>query len=276
MASNQKDPRLQAVEAEKQAALDTTDQVFGELTQQTQEGYDSLIAGAEKYKQQQTQALNEELQLTQGDLQQQMDQAEQDYEKEQSAAYTDYQKQVNPYGVESEKLAANGMTGTGYSESAKVSMFNTYQSRVSAARESYEQAVREYDAAMQEAWQLNSAALAKIAYDALKAQTELSLKAVNQTGQLKLDWEDRRQEQQEQFRDMELEIGEQIRSEQLQSNAALLAQREQENQAWQQQYKALMEEYAQLQKGYDERIRQMQDALTRRQTGQIPGFHTIG
>lgn len=276
MASNEKDPRLQAVEAEKQAALDTTDQVLGELTQQTQEGYDRLIAGAEDYKQKQIQTLNDELQLTQEEIQQQMDQAESDYEKEQSAAYTDYQKQVNPYGVESEKLAANGMTGTGYSESAKVSIYNTYQNRVAVARESYAQAVREYDAALGEAKQLNSASLAQIAYDTLQLQTELSMKAANQLSQLKLDWEDRRLEQEEHFRDMELEVGEQIQAEQLQSNAALLAQSQQENQAWQQQYNALMEKFAQQQKEYDERIRQMQDQYARWMTGQTAGFQPIG
>lgn len=106
------------------------------------------------------------------------------YEKEATAAYTDYQKQVNPYGVQAEAMADEGLTDSGYSKSVRDSSYQEYQSRVAAAREGYEQALREYEAALQEAKQLNSSALAQIALDTLSAQTERSKQLLRQKAEV--------------------------------------------------------------------------------------------
>ena len=68
-------------------------------------------------------------------------------------------------------------------------MYNTYQSRVATAKESCDQAVREYNIAIEDAKRLNSATLAEIAYNSLLTRMELTLKALNQDMQLKLDWQ---------------------------------------------------------------------------------------
>lgn len=171
---------------------DTTDpnELYKDLIQENRESYGNLITGVEDYAKAQTDAQNDATNQVVTELEDAKKQARDDYEKEQSAAHTDYQKQVNPYGVEAEQLAAGGLTGSGYSESAKVSMYNTYQSRVATAKESCDQAVREYDIAIGEAKRLNSATLAEIAYNSLLKQVELTLKALNQDMQLKLDWLD--------------------------------------------------------------------------------------
>lgn len=175
---------------------DTTDPnvLYQEQIEENQEHYKGLVESVTEnekaQKAQQEAATNQTL----AQLEDTKAQVQEDSRKEQSAAYTDYQKQVDPYGVESEKLADGGMTGSGYSESAKVSMYNAYQNRVAVAKASCDQAVREYDLAIAEAKRLNSAALAEIAYDSFVQRMELAMKARNEDMQLKLEWEDLRQE----------------------------------------------------------------------------------
>ena len=65
-------------------------------------------------------------------------------------------------------------------------MFNTYQNRYMAARESYTQAILNYDNAIKEAQLANNAQLAQIAYEALQKQLELSLQGFQYKNQLVL------------------------------------------------------------------------------------------
>ena len=73
-----------------------------------------------------------------------------------------------------------GMFGTGYSESSQVSMYNTWQARVTAARESFALSKLNYENAITEARLQNNALLAEIAYNAYKQQLEITLKALTQ------------------------------------------------------------------------------------------------
>jgi hypothetical protein len=123
----------------------------------------------------QTDLANQRTDFTIDTINQQKDQARKDYEKEQSGAYVDWQKQSNQYGVNAEKMASAGMANSGYSESSQVSMYNAYQSRLTAARESYNRAVLNYDNLIKEAKLQNSSILAEIAIEALQKQLELSL-----------------------------------------------------------------------------------------------------
>lgn len=43
------------------------------------------------------------------------------------ALYTDYQKQINPYGVNAESLAEQGLANSGLAETTKANYYNTYQ-----------------------------------------------------------------------------------------------------------------------------------------------------
>jgi hypothetical protein len=117
-------------------------------------------------------------------IEQQKAQAQKDYTKEQSGAYVDWQKQSNQYGANAEAMAAQGMANTGYAESSQVSMFNTYQNRITAARESYNLAVMNYNNAIKDARLQNNSRLAEIAYEALQAQLELSLQGFQYKNEL--------------------------------------------------------------------------------------------
>ncbi|MBQ8044102.1 MAG: hypothetical protein IJ272_08165 [Clostridia bacterium] len=174
-AINYDDKRFQEVEKQQNAAL-----------KETQSTYNSMINNSDKYYQQQINASKDwankqtELQQAQTDfaiekVNQAKDQAKKDYTREQKGAYTDYQKATNQYGVNAEQQAAQGLNQTGYSESTRVNAFNTYQNRYMSARESYNQAILNYDNNIKEAQLANNSALAKIAYEALQQQLELSL-----------------------------------------------------------------------------------------------------
>lgn len=210
MENSSMDSRFTQLEEEKQAALQKTDTLYGDLIDETVQTYQTLQDGASDYEQQQIRQQNQQMEADIGQIRQQQEQAQKDYTKEQSAAYTDFQKQEASHGVNAETMASGGMTGSGYSESAKVSMYNTYQSRVSAARESYQLAVRDYENAIQEARRLNSSALAQIAYDAFQTRMKLSLEGSERTGQLKLDWADKTEDIRDLYYDRKQDVQEQI------------------------------------------------------------------
>ncbi len=167
------DARLTEVEAERKQAIQESNKTYDGMIAGSDAGYDSQIQAAKDYAKEQEKIQSERTDLTVQEIGQQKKDAEKDYKKEQSAAWTDYQKESNRYGVSAEQMAASGLAGSGYSESSRVSMYNTYQNRVASAREAYQRAVVSYDNAMAEARLQNSAVLAEIAYQAL--QTELSL-----------------------------------------------------------------------------------------------------
>lgn len=210
MVNAYKDPRLVTVDREKEEALEKTDQVYQQLIGDTQAEYDRKLSAEEEYGQARLESQQEETDLEIQQLQQAQADTQADYEQEQAQAYSDYQKQVSDYGVESEKVADAGLSGSGYSESAKVSMYNAYQNRVALARQTFDQAVRDYDLAIQEARQLNDATLAKIAYETLKRQTDLALKAAEKTAQLQLKWEDLRLDQEKYYRDWEEKVQKEV------------------------------------------------------------------
>ena len=150
---------------------------YGGMIGQVGDKYNAQIDAVEAWGNEQAKLQQEQTDFAIEQIEQQKEQAQKDYTKEQSAAYTDYQKQTAQHGVNAEQMAAAGMTGTGYSESAKVSMYNTYQNRVATARESYNQAVLNYNNSIKEARLRNNSVLAEIAFNTLQSSLELGLQA---------------------------------------------------------------------------------------------------
>ena len=129
-------------------------------------------------------AQNAQTEFAIDEIERQKEQAEKDYTKEQTGAYVDWQKQSNQYGANAEQMAAQGMQNTGYSESSKVSMYNQYQARITAARESFVRISQDYDNAMTNARLQNNSALAQIAADAMKQRLEIMLQFSMQNTEL--------------------------------------------------------------------------------------------
>ena len=135
------DKRFQNVETQKQAALSQSDKQYDKMVSQSDQAYQGLIDATNAYGDKQAQLQQEQTDFTIEKIEQQKDQANKDYIKEQQGAYIDWQKQSNQYGAGAEQMAAQGLHGTGYSESSQVQMYTAYQNRVAVGRETYNNAV---------------------------------------------------------------------------------------------------------------------------------------
>ncbi len=175
-----------------QDALAEVDKTYDGMIDQADSFYQEQIEASKQWAQTQAGLQQEQTDFTIEQIEQQKQQAHQDYLKEQSGAYVDWQKQSGQYGVNAEAMAAQGMGGTGYSESAQVSMYNTYQVRVAMAREAFARATLNYNNAIKEARLQNNAALAEIALQAYQQQLELSLHGFQYKNQLVLEKADRK------------------------------------------------------------------------------------
>jgi len=183
-AINYDDERFKTVENEKQDKLNEVDDAYNNMINKSDQFYQNQINAAKDYANTQQVLQNQQTELAVNEINQAKEKAEKDYLKEQRGAYSDWQKQSNQYGANAEQMAANGLRGTGYSESSKISMYNTYQNRVSTARESYNLAVQNYDNGIAQARLANNSKLAEIAYQALQTELELSLNGFQYKNQL--------------------------------------------------------------------------------------------
>lgn len=175
MAVDYEDKRLTDIETEGKNALAEVEQTYDGMIGQSDNLYQAQIDASKKWADKQSQLQQERTDFAIDQIEQQKNQSEKDYQKEQSASYVDWQKQSNQYGANAEAMAAQGMRNTGYSESAQVSMYNTYQNRVATAKASFDQAVLSYNNAINEAILQNNSALAEIAYNAMQEQLTLAL-----------------------------------------------------------------------------------------------------
>ena len=169
------DQRFKDVEADKQAALDQSNAQYDKMIGATDELYQGLIDATNEYGEKQAQLQQEQTDFAIEQINQQKEQAEKDYTKEQQGAYADWMKQSDQYGAEAERMAAQGLQGTGYSESSQVRMWTAYQNRVAVARETYNKAVLDYDNDIKEAILSNNVAKAEIAFKTLQTRLELGI-----------------------------------------------------------------------------------------------------
>ena len=169
------DERLEDIEAERDAAIADINDSYDQKISEAEGFYKGQQDIVEDWSKTQSELQQAQTDFTIQQINQQKDQAEKDYTKEQSAAYVDWQKQSDKYGVNAEKMAANGLQNSGYSESSQVSMYNAHQNRVAVARETISKARIEYDNAMTTARMQNSVALAQIAAETYQKKLEIAL-----------------------------------------------------------------------------------------------------
>ena len=207
------DPKFQQVEAGKQAALSQVTNTYDNMINQTDKYYEDQINAAKDYATTQQQMQQQNTDFTIEQINQQKDKAQKDYTKEQSGAYVDWQKQSGAYGANAEIMAAQGMTGSGFSESSQVSMYNQYQNRVAMARETFNAAVLNYDNAIKDAQLQNNSKLAEIAYQALQTQLQLSLEGFQYKNQLLIEQTNHQRQIDSEYHDRYLAVLNQMNTE---------------------------------------------------------------
>ncbi len=261
------DPRLEALENEKKATEAELENTFTGMAEDAEKFYREQIDAAAKWAETQQAQQQAETDLAVERLENEKSALEKDYLKEQSGAYVDFQKQSNAYGVTAEKLASAGLQNTGYSESSVVSMYNTYQNRVAAARETYGSAVENYNLAIKEAQAQNSAALAEIAYKALETQLSLSLEGFEYRNELLTELSDRRAALESEYHDRYFDVLGQIdrenefKEQQRQFDLNLQLKR----QEYDAEQRRFLQEYNLKLKAFNEEIRQYDLNLKQKQ-----------
>lgn len=192
MAVNYNDERFQQVEDEKKEQLNQYNQTYDNLIAEREDLTNQQQGLVDQWQQTQNENLDKQFQFQQDLINQQKAETEKAYEKEAKSAYTDYQKEVDRYGVSREQQVASGLGNAGYSESSKVSMYNTYQNRLATAKESMDKAYLEFDNAIREAQLTNDVTKAENALTALQQKLQISLEAFNYKDtatQNKLNWQ---------------------------------------------------------------------------------------
>lgn len=210
---NYDDQRFTQVETDKSAALSELENTYAGMIGEADKHYQAQIDASKQWADKQSQLQQEQTDFAVEKIEQQKEQANKDYTKEQSGAYVDWQKQSNRYGAEAERQATVGMSGTGFSESSQVSMYNTYQNRVASARESYNNAVLNYNNAIKDARLQNNAALAEIANQALQTQLELTLNGFQYKNNLLLEQANKKTEIENNYYNRYLAVLDQINKE---------------------------------------------------------------
>lgn len=176
--------KLLDVESKGQAALDESNAAYDSAIANNTTTQTKLLDKIDVNKAQLEAAQQQQSDLAIQKIEQNKKWAESDYQKEQRGAYVDWQKQSDPYGVNAEQMAANGLANTGYAESSQVAMYTAYQNRIATAREAYTRAVVSYDTAIAEAKATNSVALAEIASKALEQSLNIAVQFAMQNNSL--------------------------------------------------------------------------------------------
>lgn len=184
---NYDDERFKQVEEEKQQQLNNINQTYNDLMQERNTLTNQQNELINQWQTTQNENLDKQLAYQQDLINQQKQQAEKSYQKEAKSAYTDYRKENDQYGVSREQQVASGLGNTGYSESSRVNMYNTYQNRLSNAKQSMDTAYREFDNAIREAQLQNDVTKAENALTALQQKLNISLEAFNYKSQTQSD-----------------------------------------------------------------------------------------
>ena len=176
---NYDDKRFKDVENEKQSELDKYNQTYDNLINERNNFTNQQQQLVDQWENTQKDIANQNLQYQKDLIEQQRNKAEKEYQNEAKASYIDYQKEVDKYGVSRENVTANGLSNSGYAESSKVDMYNTYQNRLATARKSLEDAGIEFDNAIREAQMSNNETLAQNALTALQNKLNIALEGFN-------------------------------------------------------------------------------------------------
>ena len=171
--------RYSALEQEKQNALNNSNKTYEDLLNQNQQYSNSVNDYLNKYQTTQNDIYDKQTQF-QVDLQNQnKEKAEKEYQKEAIASKNAYYDFINPYGVQAEIQAQNGLNRAGYSETVKSQAWTTQQNRTAQARASMNEAKLQFDNAIKEAYLNNDVNKANLALQILQQQQEEALRNFN-------------------------------------------------------------------------------------------------
>ena len=141
------------------------------------EDIDNLVKQQESLLQQQEQKQNE---IINGQTQMQVDELNREKEKLQKETdkttqglYASWQKQANQYGAGMEQLASQGLANSGYAETTKTALYNTYQKSVTDTLNNSKDLYADYNFKIQQARQNGSIQQAQSALELYAQRVQL-------------------------------------------------------------------------------------------------------
>ena len=117
--------------------------------------------------------INQQTQIQTDELNHEKEKIDKDVNKTTSGLYTNWQKQANQYGVQAEQLAQQGLSNSGYSETTKTALYNTYQKNVTDTLNNARDLKSDYDFKIALARQQGSVQQAQAAVDLYAQKLQL-------------------------------------------------------------------------------------------------------
>ena len=136
------------------------------LTSQKQQMLDSAL-------QQQNDIVNKQTQMNVDTLERQKEKIDKEAIQQNRALYQDYRKASNPFGVQAENLAGQGLGNSGYAETTMSRLYNTYQTNITATLNNARDLKADVDFQIQQARQNGDLTLAQNALELYKQKMQL-------------------------------------------------------------------------------------------------------
>ena len=211
--------RYAKVEADKQNALNQSNQVYNDLLTdnskiaQQQKDYVSEWQKVQNETADKNAAFQIELQN------QNKQKSEKEFQNEAIASKNAYYDLINPYGANAEIQANKGLNNTGYSETIKLGAWNTQQNRTAKARSTMNDAKLQYDNAMKEIEMNRDNQKAQYALEALKQTLEATVNEFTRSAEYKTNQLNNNQALDSEYNDRYNTVWQQINTEKEQAEA---------------------------------------------------------
>lgn len=123
--------------------------------------------------QKQNDIVNQQTQMQVDSLARQKEQIDKEATAQNKALYQDYKKNINPFGVQAENLAGQGLANSGYAETTLSRMYNTYQNNITSTLNNARDLKADVDFQINQARQTGNITLAQNALELYKQKMQL-------------------------------------------------------------------------------------------------------
>lgn len=117
--------------------------------------------------------ISQQTQIQTDELNHEKEKIDKDVNKTTSGLYANWQKQANQYGAQAEQLAQQGLANSGYAETIKTALYNTYQKNVTDTLNNARDLKSDYDFKIAQARQQGSVQQAQAALDLYAQRMQL-------------------------------------------------------------------------------------------------------
>lgn len=121
----------------------------------------------------QAELINQQTQIQTDELNREKEKIDKEVNKTTQGLYANWQKQSNQYGVQAEQLAQQGLLNSGYAETTKTALYNTYQRNVTDTLNNARDLKSDYDFKIAQARQQGSVQQAQAALDLYMQKAQL-------------------------------------------------------------------------------------------------------